>query len=83
MKYNKNSTNRRLKNANSKKSKIKNKIGLSGLKVAMIAFIAIFVILCAAALGVAKGIIDSAPDISCIPPLPAPSPACGLRFPRR
>ena len=26
---------------------------------------------------------DSAPDISCIPPLPSPSPACGLRFPRR
>ena len=26
---------------------------------------------------------DSAPDISCIPPLPSPSPACGLWFPRR
>lgn len=70
MKYNKNSTNRRLKNANSKKSKIKNKITISGLKIAMIAFIVIFVIGCAAALGVAKGIIDSAPDISKIDVVP-------------
>ena len=70
MKYNKNSTNRRLKNANSNKSKIKNKITLSGLKIAMIAFIVIFVIGCAAALGVAKGIIDSAPDISKIDVVP-------------
>lgn len=64
MKYNKSSTKKRIKNANSKKTKIKNKLGLSGLQIALIAFIVILVIGCAGLLGIAKGIIDSAPDIS-------------------
>ena len=37
MKYNKNSTKRRIKRANSKGKKIRNKIGLSALQIALIA----------------------------------------------
>ena len=70
MKYNKNSAQQRIKRANSKKTKIKNKIGLSGLKIFMIVLISLIVILGAAALGVAKGIIDSAPDISHLDVIP-------------
>ena len=64
MTYNKSSTKKRIKNANSKKSKIKNKLKLSGLQITLIAFIVVIVICCAGLLGIAKGIIDSAPDIS-------------------
>ena len=70
MKYNKSSTKKRMNNANSKKTKIKNKVNLSALKIVMIAIILIFAIGGAAALGVAKGIIDSAPDISKIDVVP-------------
>ena len=70
MKYNKNSAQQRLKRANSKGTKIKNKVGLSGLKIFMIVLIALIVIIGAAALGVAKGIIDSAPDISHLDVIP-------------
>lgn len=70
MSYNKSSTKKRIKKANSKKTKIKNKLGLTGLQIALIAFIALVVIVGAAALGVAKGIIDSAPDISHIDVVP-------------
>ena len=70
MSYNKSSTKKRIKKANSKKAKIKNKLGLTGLQIALIAFIALVVIVGAAALGVAKGIIDSAPDISHIDVVP-------------
>ena len=64
MSYNKSSTKKRIKKANSKKTKLKNKLGLTGIQIALIAFIVLVVIVGAAALGVAKGIIDSAPDIS-------------------
>ena len=64
MKYNKGSTKKRIKRANSLRTKIKNKLGLTGLQIGLIAFAIIFAIGCAAALGIAKGIIDSAPDIS-------------------
>ena len=64
MSYNKSSTKKRMKKANSKKTKIKNKLGLTGVQIALIAFIVLVVIVGAAALGIAKGIIDSAPDIS-------------------
>ena len=64
MTYNKNSTQQRIKQSDSQGTKIKNKVGLSALKIFMIIFIALIVIVGAAALGVAKGIIDSAPDIS-------------------
>ncbi|MBQ3558624.1 MAG: transglycosylase domain-containing protein [Agathobacter sp.] len=70
MTYNKSSTKKRIKHANSKKTKIKNKLGLTGLQIAMIAFIVIVVIVCSALLGIAKGIIDSAPDISKIDVVP-------------
>lgn len=70
MTYNKSSTKKRIKNANSKKTKIRNKLNLTGIQIALLAFIVIVVIGCAAALGVAKGIIDSAPDISKIDVVP-------------
>ena len=70
MTYNKSSTKKRIKNANSKKTKIKNKLGLTGLQIGLIAFIVVVVIVCSALLGIAKGIIDSAPDISKIDVVP-------------
>lgn len=70
MTYNKSSTKKRIKKANSKKTKIKNKLGLSGLQIALIAFIVVIVIAGSAVLGIAKGIIDSAPDISRIDVVP-------------
>ena len=70
MKYNKGSTKKRIKRANSLRTKIKNKLGLTGLQIGLIAFAIIFAIGCAAALGIAKGIIDSAPDISKIDVVP-------------
>lgn len=70
MTYNKSSTKKKIKNANSKKTKIKNKLGLSGLQIALIAFIVVVVIAGSAVLGIAKGIIDSAPDISRIDVVP-------------
>lgn len=70
MKYNKSSTKRRIKNANSKKTKLKNRLKLTGWQIAIIAVIAVVIIVGAAALGVAKSIIDSAPDISKIDVVP-------------
>ena len=70
MTYNKSSTKKKIKNANSKKAKIRNKLGLSGLQIALIAFIVVVVIASSAVLGIAKGIIDSAPDISRIDVVP-------------
>lgn len=70
MTYNKNSVKKRIKRTDSKKSKIKNKLGLSGLQITLIALIVVFVIVCAGVLGVAKGIIDSSPDISRIDVVP-------------
>jgi len=70
MKYNKSSTKRRIKNANSKKTKLKNRLKLTGWQIAIIAVIAVVIIVGAAGLGVAKSIIDSAPDISKIDVVP-------------
>lgn len=70
MTYNKSSTKKKIKKANSKKTKLKNKLGLSGLQIALIAFVVAIVIAGSAALGIAKGIIDSAPDISRIDVVP-------------
>ena len=70
MTYNKNSLKKRMKRTDSKKSKIKNKLGLSGLQIALIAFIVVTVVIGSAVLGIAKGIIDSAPDISRIDVVP-------------
>mgnify|MGYP003302607157 CR=1 FL=1 len=70
MSYNKSSTKKRIKHANSKKTKIKNKLNLTGLQIALLAFVVILVIGASAALGIAKGIIDSAPDISKVDVVP-------------
>lgn len=70
MAYNKSSTKKRMKHANSTKSKVKNKLNLTGIQVALIAFIVVFVVASAAVLGVAKGIIDTSPDISRIDVVP-------------
>lgn len=70
MSYNKSSTKKRIKSANSKKNKIRNKLNLTGLQIALLAFIVVIVICVSAALGVAKGIIDSAPDISKVDVVP-------------
>jgi len=70
MSYNKSSTKKKIKNTNSKKNKLKNKLNLTGLEIALIGFIVVVVICISAALGVAKGIIDSAPDISKIDVVP-------------
>lgn len=64
MNYNKSSTKRRVKRVNSKKRKVKNKVAITTLKVFMVFVVAIGIVSVAAVLGVAKGIIDSAPDIS-------------------
>jgi penicillin-binding protein 1A len=64
MNYNKNSTGRRLDRADSKKTKAKNKAFLTGLKIFMVLFIIVVIIGGSAIGGVARGIIDSAPDIT-------------------
>ena len=64
MKYNKTSTKRRLQRADSKKSKVQHKVLLTVLKSIMVFVIIIGIIGTSAILGVAKGIIDTAPDIS-------------------
>ena len=64
MNYNKNSTSRRLNHADSKKTKVKNKAVLIALKIFMVLFIIVGIIGASAVSGVARGIIDSAPDIS-------------------
>ena len=64
MYYNKNSTNRRLRHTDSKKTKMKNKFLLTFLKGFMVLFIIIGIIGTSAVAGVARGIIDTAPDIS-------------------
>lgn len=64
MSYNKTSIRRKLNNADSKPTKIKNKFIMSAVKIVMVFVIVVAVLVCSAGLGVAKGIIDSAPDIS-------------------
>lgn len=64
MKYNKSSTKRRMKNVDSKKTKVKNKVNLTAVKVVLIALGIVIIIGISAFIGIAKGIIDSAPDIS-------------------
>ncbi len=64
MKYNKSSTKRRIKSVDSKGSKIKNKVNLTAVKVVLIALGIVIIIGASALIGFAKGIIDSAPDIS-------------------
>lgn len=64
MNYNKTSTKRRMKNVDSKGTKVKNKVGLTVFKVFLVVFLVVAIIGCSAVLGAVMGIIDSAPDIS-------------------
>ena len=64
MNYDKNSTKHRMKKVDSKSAKVKNKVGISTVKVILIFVLIIAIVGCAAVIGIGKGIIDSAPDIS-------------------
>ncbi len=64
MSYNKNTIRRKISSADSTPNKIKNKFIVSSIKIVMIFVIVFAVLVSSAGLGVAKGIIDSAPDIS-------------------
>ena len=64
MSYNKISIRRKMQSADSKATKLKNKFIVSCIKVVMVFIIVVTVIVGSTGLGVAKGIIDSAPDIS-------------------
>lgn len=70
MNYNKTSTKRRIKKANSKGAKIKNKVNFTAVKILLVALGILIIIGVSALLGVAKGIIDSAPDISQVDVIP-------------
>ena len=70
MNYDKNSTKRRLKRADAKSTKVKNKIILTFVKLIMVCVVVVCIIGVAAVLGVGKGIIDSAPDISYLDVVP-------------
>ena len=64
MNYNKSSTKRRVKRVDSKRTKVKNKVAITALKVFMVFVVAVGIIAVSAVFGIGKGIIDSAPDIS-------------------
>ncbi|MBQ6811995.1 MAG: transglycosylase domain-containing protein [Agathobacter sp.] len=70
MNYNKSSTKRRMKHVNSKKTKMKSKATLTLIKVLLVVGVIALIIIGSAGLGVAKGIIDSAPDISQVDVIP-------------
>ena len=64
MNYDKNSTKHRVKHVDAKGTKVKNKVGITTVKVIITLVIVIGIVGVAAVFGVGKGIIDSAPDIS-------------------
>lgn len=64
MNYDKNSTKRRMKRVDAKGTKVKNKVVLTSIKIVLVFVIALGIVAVAAVLGIGKGIIDSAPDIS-------------------
>ena len=70
MNYNKSSTKKRIKKVDSKGAKIKNKVNLTALKVALALLGIVLIIGLSAVIGVARGIIDSAPDISKVDVIP-------------
>lgn len=70
MNYNKSSTKKRVKKADSKGVKIKNKVSLTILKIVLAMVAIVLIIGISAGIGVAKGIIDSAPDISKVDVIP-------------
>lgn len=64
MNYNKSSTKKSINKKDAKSTKVKNKVVFTSFKTLLILIAVIVVIIGAAGLGIAKGIIDSAPDIS-------------------
>lgn len=64
MSYNKSTIKRKIQTTDSTPAKVKNKFIISSIKVVMTFIIVFAVIVGSTGLGVAKGIIDSAPDIS-------------------
>lgn len=70
MAYNKSSIKKRINKVDSPKTKRKNRFGLTGLQIGLIALVACVIILGAVALGIINGIIKSAPDISKIDVVP-------------
>lgn len=70
MNYNKSSTKKRINKKDAKSTKIKNKVVFTSFKTVLILIAVIVVIVGAAGLGIAKGIVDSAPDISKIDVVP-------------
>ena len=70
MSYNKSSIKRKMQTTDSTPAKVKNKFIISFVKVIMTFIIVFAVIVGSTGLGVAKGIIDSAPDISDIDATP-------------
>lgn len=64
MNYNKSSTKKRIKKKDAKSTKLKNKAAFTSVKTILLLIVVIVVIVGAAGLGIAKGIVDSAPDIS-------------------
>lgn len=70
MNYNKSSTKKRINKKDAKSTKIKNKVVFTSFKTVLILIAVIIVIVGAAGLGIAKGIVDSAPDISKIDVVP-------------
>ena len=70
MNYNKSSTKKQINKTDAKSTKVKNKVLLTSLKTILILIAVLIVVGGAAALGIAKGIIDSAPDISQIDVVP-------------
>ena len=70
MNYNKSSTKKQINKKDATSTKVKNKVLFTSLKVILILIAILVVVGGAAALGIAKGIIDSAPDISKIDVVP-------------
>ena len=70
MKFNKSSTKKRIKKADSNSAKVKSKINLTTVKILLAALGIILIIGLSAGIGVARGIIDSAPDISEVDVIP-------------
>lgn len=70
MKSNKSSTKSHTKKVKAKGTKARNKVNLTVIKVVLSLMVIVFIIGGAACLGIAKGIIDSAPDISQVDVIP-------------
>ncbi|MBQ2706530.1 MAG: transglycosylase domain-containing protein [Agathobacter sp.] len=70
MNYNKSSTKKRMKKVDSKEAKMKSKLSLTTVKILLAALGIVLIIGLSAVIGIARGIIDSAPDISEVDVIP-------------